>query len=107
MDSLKTACLTKTFKSFKDLAVGEYMINRFTHVDTKHGKRVRIDLDGYYMYLPERFSILSETEIIELNSSQKIMIYSGKDSNNQNRLKLDFQAPDTYFSDILTPYNIQ
>lgn len=105
MESLKTACAKTTFKSFKDLAVGEYLINRFLFVDTHFGKRIRINLDGFYMYLPERFATLTESELNDLNSSQKIMIYSGKDANNQNRLLLDFQETDAYFADLLTPYN--
>lgn len=106
MDSLKSACIKSSFKSFKDLAMGEYLINRFTFVDTNFGKRVRIDVDGFYMYLPERFSTLTEAEITTLNSSQKIMIYSGKDAKHQNRLLLDFQETEAYFADLLnTSYN--
>lgn len=105
MDSLKSACLSKNFKSFKELAQGEYIVNRFTHVDTKHGKRVRIDLEEFYMYLPERFTSLTEADINSLNASQKIMVYSGKDASKQNRLILDFQEPQTYFSDIMSTYN--
>lgn len=105
MDSLKSACLTKNFKSFKELAHGEYIVNRFMHVDTKHGKRVRIDLEEFYMYLPERFSSLTEADINSLNASQKIMVYSGKDASKQNRLILDFQEPQTYFSDKMSTFN--
>ncbi|DAC81321.1 hypothetical protein QKK82_gp03 [Mayetiola barley midge adintovirus] len=93
LNKLKTACIKKPFKSFKDLAVGEYIVNSFVVVETKnYGQRIRINLDEYYMYLPERFQqMLDAATIAELNGGPKVMIYSGKDATDQNRLILDFQ----------------
>lgn len=97
LNTLKTACLKKPFASFKDLSPGDYIVNHFTFVETKHGKRVRIDLDNTYMYLPERFAAsLSEAAMENLNQSSKVMTYSGKDAADQNRLILDFNDIDTF-----------
>lgn len=93
LNKLQAACIKKPFKSFKDLAVGEYIVNSFVAVETKtYGQRIRINLEEFYMYLPERFQqMLDEAAIGELNLGPKIMIYGGKDIADQNRLILDFQ----------------
>lgn len=59
---------------------------------TEFGPRIRIDMDETYMFLPKRFTdALTETQVIELNKSSKIMVYSGKDVNENGRLILDFK----------------
>lgn len=94
--ALNSACINREYKSFKDLAHGNYFVKRFQMLRTQHGDRIRIDLDGCYMYLPERFAgYLSEEAINELNSVQVVMRYSGKDPNNCNRLILNFKAFDS------------
>lgn len=100
--ALKMCGVKKTFKSFKDLPVGEYIIDRFTHVDTSHGRRVRVDMGNAYMYLPERYTDLSEDKINTLNKTPKIMVYDGKDPADRDRLILDFRDTQTYFADLLT-----
>lgn len=91
LDKLRAACTTKlTYKSFSSLTPGEYTVYEFSKVETKHGHRVRIMLDDYSMYLPERF-LLTDDEIAELNASPKIMVYGGKDASKKNRLILDFR----------------
>lgn len=90
---LKEVCRKMTYKSFKDLSPGEYIINNFSSVETAHGKRVRILLDNgsTYMLLPSRFNF-DDTTIADLNSRPKIMIYGGKEGSSvQSRLILDFQ----------------
>lgn len=90
---LKAACLNKPFKSFKNLAVGDYVIENFQRVSTTYGERLRIELFDCIMYLPERFSsIMTDSLLTELNESTVIMAYSGKDPNAQNRLLLDFDV---------------
>lgn len=92
LDKLKFACVKVPFQSFKTLPQGEYIINHFSIEQTAHGKRVRVDMDDCFLFLPERFArVTTEAEINELNSSPKVMIYSGKDPEDQNRLVLDFQ----------------
>lgn len=93
LSALKNACThKKSYKSFKDIPHGEYVIHRFSLAKTVHGKKVRIDLDDTYMYLPERFAdALSESVIQELNLKPKIMVYEGKDAAQKDRLILDFK----------------
>lgn len=103
LNLLQTACLKKSYKSFKDLPVGSYFIKSFSLADTDHGKRVRIEIEDTFMFLPERFaSSLDEAAIKELNSTPKIMIYSGKDAAVQNRLILDFQEVAYYTDELLS-----
>lgn len=98
MEKLKAACLKKkttSYKSFKDLEAGEYIVYHFSCIQTSHGRRVRINLDDYFMYLPERFSTgLDDASIVELNSSPKVMVYGGKNPSEGNRLILDFHEVD-------------
>lgn len=90
---LKSACVNKPFKSFKNLLVGDYIVEDFQRVTTSYGDRVRIEIFDAVMYLPERFSrILSDGLLTELNESTVVMSYSGKDPNTSNRLLLDFDV---------------
>lgn len=98
---LKEACVKKSFKSFKDMQPGEYIVTLFERCETNQGDRIRITIENFYMYLPERFSkSLPQEKLDELNTSPKIMIYGGKDVSAQNRLILDFKDA-TYFTDML------
>lgn len=93
LNQLKAICAKKTFKSFKDLVPGEYIVNNFALVTTTHGVRVSLTIDNgsTFLYLPERFN-MDEATIAELNDSPKIMIYGGKeDSTVKGRLILDFK----------------
>lgn len=102
MDALNTACGSKKYQSFKDIQPGEYIVNQFSIVDTTHGPRIRIELGDSYMLLPERFvKTLDQSKIDILNKSPKIMIYSGKDSSNRDRLILEFRN-ESYFADIFS-----
>lgn len=106
LNQLKTLCVKKTFKSFKDLVPGEYIVNSFALVTTAYGDRVRISIDNEktYLYLPERFK-LDEAAIIELNSSPKIMVYGGKEDNSvKGRLILDFRDVE-YLADQYFKFN--
>lgn len=89
---LKTACLNKPFKSFKNLAIGDYVVVNFQRVSTNYGERLRVEFHDCAMYLPERFShLLTDEHLTELNDSTVVMSFSGKDPNTQNRLLLDFE----------------
>lgn len=97
---LRETCVKKQYKSFKNLNPGEYIVTLFEKFLTTHGERVRITVDNCYMYLPERFNkSLSQEQIDELNKSPKIMIYGGKDANEQNRLILDFKDA-AYYTEL-------
>lgn len=99
LTALQSACSKKTYQSFKDLEHGDYIVNHFTIIETTHGKRVRIDLDDKYMFLPERFVKSIGPHIDVLNKSPKVMVYSGKDSSDRDRLILNFRGS-SYFTDI-------
>lgn len=106
LDALKLACLKKKFTSFKDIVPGEYIVDKFTIVDTTHGKRIRIDLRDSYMYLPERFaSALTESALVELNKTPKVMVYGGKDRDDRDRLILDFREY-SYFAELLSDFQL-
>lgn len=100
LTSLKSMCLKKSFKSFKNLEIGEYIVDKFSKVETDLGSRIRIDIGDIYMFLPERFASLDEEALAELNLKPKIMVYSGKDPETQNRLILDFQDAE-FYADLL------
>lgn len=89
---LQNAFKPINFKSFKHLAVGDYVVKNFKVVKTTYGPRVRIEIDEFYMYLPERATEhLDEKTIASLNSNPTIMSYMGKDPEVQNRLLLNFE----------------
>lgn len=105
--ALQSACEKKNFQSFKNLKFGDYIVRKFSIVDTLHGKRIQVDVNDGYMYLPERFvGVLSQNIIDELNKSPKIMVYKGKDANDGNRLILEFKEIE-YFNEFLNDYITQ
>lgn len=100
LSMLNEACSKKSFKSFNDLLPGEYIVKHFEKHESKHGERVRIAIDDYYMYLPQRFNTtLSQGRLDELNKSPKIMVYGGKDISARDRLILDFKDV-SYFTEL-------
>lgn len=93
VEYLKKACISKPYRSFSNLANGDYEVQSFEQIKTSFGNRIRIELSDCVMYLPERFAnILTEETIARLNESTIIMAYSGKDPNAHGRLLLDFEA---------------
>lgn len=96
LELLKSLCLPRPFKSFKDLEPKEYRVHYFSLVPSNLGQRVRIDLADCYLFLPERFAkIMKEPVLNDLNNRAIIMVYDGKDKSNMNRLLLDFKDVET------------
>lgn len=90
---LKSACANKPIVSFKNLAIGNYVVMNFRRVNTKFGERIRIETIDSTIFLPDRFSSLLNAEhIAQLNTSLVIMSYKGVDSENNNRVILDFDG---------------
>lgn len=79
LQHLKSIGEQREFKSFKSLPHGEYIIRKFSSIETIYGKRVRIDFDEGYLLLPDRYNNLTQEEINELNVRPKLMTYNGKD----------------------------
>lgn len=93
INALKRSCIAREFKSFKNLAIGEYLVDSFQRVSTNFGERIRIEISDYYMYLPQRQSNALTDEFIEkLNASTVIMAFKGRDPEFRNRLLLDFDT---------------
>lgn len=91
LNALKFSAKYRPYKSFTSLKMGKYIINKFSSAETEHGERIRIDLDKFYMYLPGRFSGFSSDQLSELNKTQKLMIYKGRDKKNHDRLIIEFE----------------
>lgn len=107
MAALQSACEKKNFLSFKNLRLGEYIVKNFCIVDSLHGKRIQIELNDGYMYLPERFvAVLPQPIIDDVNRSPKILIYKGKDINDGNRLLLEFKDIE-YYNGFIDQYMTQ
>lgn len=86
MEELKAACIPRSYQSFDKIQPGEYPVKRFSLVETRYGNRIKVELSDVYLLLPERFNTAStEEKLAKLNSSPKMMIYSGKDLTNRNR----------------------
>lgn len=95
-------CTHKKYVSFKDLSPGEYIVNKFTIVNTVYGERIRIDLQNTYMYLPQSFLKTLTPEVLDdVNRSPKLMIYEGKDASNNNALILDFNDVSYFDNELL------
>lgn len=93
LEALNTlnSCSQK-YTNFDNLKVGEYPVRRFTIVETKQGDRVRADLDEYFVFLPKRyFDKISEERCAVLNKFKYIMVYSGKEYGNKDRIILTFK----------------
>lgn len=107
LNTLKAACTHKKYVGFKDLSPGEYIVNKFSIVNTVYGERIRIDLLETYMYLPQSFLKTLKPELLDdLNKTPKLMNYSGKDPNNRNTLILDFNDANYFDNELfglLTP----
>lgn len=82
---LNNASSYKKICSFKDLAVGDYIVTEFSFSETKFGKKVLIDIGDRLVCLPPRYSAMSQEYMDELNSSRVIMHYRGKDSSKNNK----------------------
>lgn len=103
---LNSACVTKPYKSFNDLDVGDYIVERFSYIDTKNfGKRIRMDFDEFHMYLPERFNIIAEqNKIDELNAAPKILHFEGKDYSQKGKLLISFKEV-PYIANLVTDFH--
>lgn len=91
MEALKSA--SRPYISFDNLEIGEYKVNKFSFVESTYGRRIRIELDTGYMFLPRRYMDLVSNQDLQLlnKSAPKIMQFDGKDEGQQNMLKIAFR----------------
>lgn len=94
IETLKSVCIDKPFRSFKNLVIGTYYVQNFQRSYTNYGDRIRVELFDCFVYLPARFSnILSDEHLSELNDYDNVaMTYAGRDSKYQERLLLEFDV---------------
>lgn len=89
-DILKSACKTKTYKSFSQLTPGTYPVTLFKSIKTRYGVRFVVLIGTTFFYLPQNFSSELKSYISELNKDRFELVYLGRDAHNQNRLLLEF-----------------
>lgn len=91
IDKLNAGCASVPYISFKELTPGDYMVNYFSMVETKFGKRVRVDIDNGYLLLPARcMRRVDKAALNDLNKKPKRMTYSGKDPEQKDCLIISF-----------------
>lgn len=83
-----------SFKKFSDLPYGSYTVKKFVLKDTNFGLRLLVLVDDFYLTLPQRFSdkISKAGQVEELNQRKFRLVYGGKDQQNFNMLKIDFNV---------------
>lgn len=93
MEALKKACNSSTFKNFDQIIPGEYPVTDFSFVETRFGRKLKVNTAEFFCYLPARFLefINTDEHIEELNKVTQVMVFKGKDAQWKNRLILDLQ----------------
>lgn len=78
---LQKACKGKVYKRLSDLPVGEYLIENFQLTTVKNGAcLVKINLEEYFIFLPERIGKnFNQTFIDEMNAMKTIFVFDGMD----------------------------
>lgn len=91
-DLLQNACGNKQYCSFANLPLGDHLVTEFSFVETQYGPRIRADIGDRYIYLPERFTQkLTRENLAELNDTQTVLCYYGRDPKRNNKIILDFK----------------
>ena len=92
---LKKAATAAAFLKLDDLEIGKrYPIDRFELLpETKYGATIVVYIDDELVYLPKRFTKIFKTEadIEELNRQKYVLIYSGRDVKQHNKILVDFE----------------
>lgn len=77
---------SREYTNFTQLPAGEYQIQKFAKVETPKGERLRVDLNEYYVFLPERYlNGINEEKLAELNNGKYVMVFKGKNTQKQDR----------------------
>lgn len=83
-----------SYVRMSDLAPGRYPIRKFSLRDSQYGKRLVIEIEQGFMYLPEKMYKKFNTEkaINKLNKEQYDLVYEGKSDRAPNRLMFTFET---------------
>lgn len=84
-----------------DLTPGRYEIRKFSLRDSMYGRRLVIDINKGYIYLPEKMleQFNTEKKVDKLNKDRYDLVYSGKDENAPQRLKFTFEMHSALLDD--------
>ena len=72
-------------KSLSELEINvNYPIQNIRSVFTRYGRKIVLDLlNGWSVFLPQRYAKLSEDQIQQMNEEKLSLVYSGKQINNE------------------------
>lgn len=79
----ESAASCSTYIRMSNLDPGRYEIRKFSLRDSQYGKRLVIEVEQGYVYLPEKMlkKFNSEKEVNKLNRDRYDLVYEGNDSN--------------------------
>lgn len=83
-DKLKQSCRGKQLVRLDDLPIGEYVVQKFSIIQTRYGEKIRVDLDDKWIILPSRFESFTAEDIENLNKIAQLLIYKGRDPLKKN-----------------------
>lgn len=82
----------KKYTNFGKLPIGEYPVEKFSFVSTQQGERIRVDLEDYFVFLPQRyFDNVCAERCAVLNKHNYIMVFGGKENTKAERIILSFR----------------
>lgn len=90
--ALKSACITKPFKSFNNLKADSYHIYNFQRVSLNDGEKIRVEFIDFFIYLPQRYTKCLDDKLLnELNNIDMavVMTYYGKSKYGSQLLDFD------------------
>lgn len=88
--TLNRLCNTEFFGKYSTKPLNEleidvnYPIQDIRSVFTRYGRKIVLDLlNGWSVFLPQRYAKLSEDQIQQMNEEKLSLVYSGKQINNE------------------------
>lgn len=99
----ETAASSSGYIRLEDLKPGRYEVLKFSLRESQFGKRVVIDIDGGWIFLPEKMYTKFNTEksIAKLNKERYDFVFEGKSKRAPHAFMFTFEMHD---SDATTTY---
>lgn len=93
----ESAASCTSYVRMSDLNPGRYEIRKFFFRDSQFGKRLVIEIDQGFIFLPEKMlkKINSEKAVDKLNKDHYDLVYEGQDDHSPNRLNFTFEKHET------------